>query len=227
MAAVAVWVLRGSPAEDAAPVVAPAALPVPEATSAPQIAAPSPPVTAAPSLAGLKLRGLIVRPGSPSAAIIETADGQQRLVRSGGQVTPGVSVESVGGSGVVIVAGGQRQTLAFDAGLAARADSAPPAVQPGSTRPSDATSADYRIGLKAQKSGATTRGYAVVDISRLPLLRRAGLQAGDIIVSINGSGLQSDEKLIELPQEIRSNTSVEVIFERDGRQKKTVIPVDG
>lgn len=238
LSAVLVWFLRGpaptpDPVEPApvAPMIAPAV--------APPVAAPkrpaSPPLAA--DTGGYKLRGLIVRPDGSGSAIIETADGRQRLVRPGSSVGAGVTVEMIDAAGVTLAGSGSRQLLALvDGGAASKADtdraepgriaaaptSAKPAARPGELV---ASANDYRLALKPRRIGSDITGYTLIDASRLPALRLAGLRAGDVLISVNGTGIESEEKLIELPQEIAGAYAVDVVFERDGKRQQAQVAI--
>lgn len=240
LSAVLVWVLRG-PAPD--PVARPPAADTPAAAMAPMVApmiAPlqqpaSPPE--APDVGGYKLRGLIVRTDGSGSAIIESGDGRQRLVRPGGSIGGGVKVETIDATGVTLASGGSRQLLALvDGGAAPQIDTgridagridagsagARPAARPGELA---ATSNDYRLALKPRRSGNDITGYTLTDASRLPALRLAGLKAGDVLISVNGTGIESEEKLIELPQEIAGAYAVDVVYERDGKRQRATLDI--
>lgn len=230
LAAVLVWVLRGPAVFGTGETVVAA----PEVVSVPvavPLAAPvAVPVVETVSLAGLMLRGIVQR-ADGAAAIIESGDGRQRLVRVGGEVRPGVRLERVEGHSVVLAAGSARQSLGFGDAVAGTpaADSAEApqgvAVSAG-LRELAATSTDYRLGLKARRQGGGIAGFTIVDTARLPLLRKAGLRPGDVVLAINGSALQSEEKIIELPNEVSGAYAVDIAFERDGKQQSASVAID-
>lgn len=221
LSAVLVWTLRGS--DDPAPVqltAPPALLPVP--APAPAAAAPAQPM-AAPG--DLTLRGLIVRPGAPPAAIIEDGDGRQRLVRVGSPVGRGSSVEAIDAGGVVVTGSGGSQRLAM-VDAVATAESPPAAARSAPLKALAATANDYRLAMKPKKVGGQTIGYVISDTSRLPAFRMAGLLPGDVLISVNGSGVTSEEKLLEMPAEIAGAYAVDVVFERAGQRRRGVVTID-
>lgn len=231
LAALLVWLLRGdelAPVVDSPPPVAPVAAPAVAPVAAPDVAAPPPP--AAPDLSAIKLRGIVNRP-SGASAMLEIGGGQQRLVRVGSVVMPGVQVTAIGPNEITLMAGGGAQVLRFGdapasgATAAAVESTAAPARDPRVAALA-ATSADWRIGLAAEKRDGRTIGFRVVDSARLPLLRQAGLQPGDILTAINGSGLSSEEKIIELPAEIAGAYAVELSYIRGGSARTASVPVN-
>lgn len=223
LAAALVAVLRG---DDAAPVAAPAtpAL-VQPAAAPPPLPAPSPlPPSETPSAVAPKLvlRGIVQRAGG-AAAVIETGDGRQRLVRVGGQVVPGVRLEQVMRNSVELAIGSTRQMLRFD-GAAAPAEPAAPAAPPGVGVLAGTVNA-YRLGMEATRKGGRVRGFAVIDTARLPLLQQAGLRPGDVVLAVNGAPLVSEEKLMELPNEVAGAYSVVISFERGGQPMSATVEV--
>lgn len=224
LSAVLVWVLRG-PGPDPAPVAVTAA-PPPIVAAPPPIAAPaaSPPPAPVMAAGNMTLRGLIVRPGAAASAIIETSDGRQRLVRAGTGLAGGMTVESIDAGGVVLAGGGggrQRLTMP-NAPAATESGPATGAVPRGALA---ATANDYRLGMRPRKSGGRITGYEVTDTSRLPALRLAGMLPGDVLISVNGSGVFSDEKLLEMPAEIAGAYAFDVVFERGGQQRRAVVNI--
>jgi general secretion pathway protein C len=223
LAAVMVTLWRGIDAE--APVVVVTSAPV--APPAPFIAAPTAPVattSAAPVAAtGFRLRGVIARPGSAASAIVEGGDGRQRLVRIGSQLAPGLVVSAIDAGGLTLAGAGGEQRLDFgDRRPESLPGSGPvaPETTAGATLASLAASvSDYRTGLDPRRVGGLTRGFTLVDASRLPLFRKAGLQAGDIVIMVNGTAIDSEEKVMELPAEISGAKAVEILYERSGKRE--------
>jgi general secretion pathway protein C len=239
LAALLVWILRGDDMVPAADLPAPAPAPAPAPTAPASIAPPpaaAPPALAAPpppasvDLSAIQLRGIVNRPAGASA-MLEIAGSRQRLVRVGSLVMPGVEVTAIGADEVTLMAGGDARVLRFDAAPAsapgpAVAEAPPAAAADARIAQLAATSADWRIGLAAERRDGRIIGYRVVDSARLPLLRRAGLQAGDVVTAINGTGLTSEEKVIELPAEIAGAYTVELSFLRGGSARSASVPVN-
>jgi general secretion pathway protein C len=226
--AILVWLLRGpsTPEAPPPPVQAPAPASIIAAPQTPSPAPEAPP----PTLEKLKLRGIMARPGQTAAAIIETADGRQRLYHVGSTILPGVTVERIDPTTVIIQTGSQHQSIRFG-------DAPPAAVQTGPGTPESfderqgtsadlATSSnDYRISMKANRFGNETRGFAIKDPARMPIFRRAGLQPGDIVKSVNGITLISEEKIIDLPDELAGSREVRIVFERNGTPQAVTVRI--
>jgi general secretion pathway protein C len=199
LAAGLVWWLRGAPPEPA-PAAAPApALPV----AAPPAAPPPPPAATMPP--GLILRGTLPRAGGGSA-VIESADGKQRLVRVGGTVAPGVRLMAVEARRVLLAAGETQVPLGFPDALA---ESGPAVTMPDANR--------WRLALAPVRGPGGITGWRITDAGAQPLLGKAGLMAGDIVLEANGTPLISEEKIIELGAELAANGALELRYTRAGK----------
>ena len=56
--------------------------------------------------------------------------------------------------------------------------------------------------------------------ARLPLLEQAGVRPGDVIVAVNGQAMMSEEKVLELSEEIATSYIAEFDYLRDGKRMK-------
>ena len=83
-----------------------------------------------------------------------------------------------------------------------------------------------RLGMRPRKEDGRITGFELKQSRDLAPLQRAGLQAGDVIVAVNGQDFTSEEKLMELPAEIAGSYSAEFEIERDGRRMKLSLPVN-
>lgn len=222
LAGVLVWVLRGG---EEAPVAVVASAPVaPVVVPAPAPLAPAPlalPVTA--DLGEYRLRGVLARPGGGGSAIIEAADGRQRLVRQGREVAPGVRLEAVNGDGVVLARGGTRQTLGFAGPLvAAAAAAAAPVADSAAARVRG-----YQLALEARRGAdGKTDGYRLRSGSLPPILAKAGLRAGDVLLVVNDSPVTNDGRVIDLDEDLRTSFTARIIYERGGKQETKEIQVN-
>lgn len=200
--------LRGREPEpatvDASPTapVALAAQPVP-----PPAASPVVPV---PDASTLRLYGLLA-----TGAIIGGADGNQRLVRIGREILPGLTLRRIEQQHAVLAAGGGEIRLGFDGAAQPAATSAAP------TRTADAAQREeglrYRLGLEPNRVGARIAGFRVRPGASLPALEQAGIRPGDLILSVNGSVLD-EERMLELPWQIANSARTEFEVERGGRR---------
>ncbi len=223
LAGILVWLLRG-PFWAEAPTPAATAGQQPNSmfsattVSAAPPPSPSPPPAmptgaAARAPPAIILRGIIQRPDG-AAAILEIGGGRQRLVRQGGEVAPGSRLVQIGGASIEIETGGTRQTIAFPGTAAVPVSGA----DAGAAR-SVGTVSDYRLGFSPRRRDGRIDGYRADDLSRLPALRAAGLQPGDVLLAVNGQPLFSDEKLMEVPAEIAASPAFEIRYERQGREQ--------
>ena len=207
-----------------APIAVAAATPIEPPIAAPQPLAPAASTEPAPDLTQLRLHGL-----TASGAIIATGTGQ-RLVRLGREVIPGVTLEMIKQHHAVLASSAGRFELGF-LGLAESAaanpiPSARPATGPSSPQMRREETLQYRFGLAPRRDGGRITGFAVRSGAEMPLLQRAGLRPGDILVAVNGQAFESEEKVMELSSEIAGSYTVEFEFERNGRRLKASLPVN-
>ena len=182
---------------------------------------PAPPPVA-PSLEGLRLHGV-----TPSGAILGFAGGVQRLVPIGRDVTPGLRLSEVRHDRVVLASAAGPLELGFQGPVPAAPAEAPAAAPPAAaTEARREENLRYRFGLEPQRSDGRITGFAIRRGAELPILRRAGLQPGDVLVSVNGQSFDSQERVEELAAEIAGSFSAEFEFERGGRRMRTSLRVN-
>lgn len=213
-AALAGWALhRMAPTAEIAP-------PRVSAAPGPEPAAALPTAPTAPSSAGLRLHGVLGR-----HAIISGPQGGQRLVPIGREAAPGLVLREIGLHWVTLAWSSGTVELTLDgrepnAAPAATAAVAPPrATQREETLP-------YRLGLAPRREEGRITGFILRREADLPLLRRAGLRPGDVLVSVNGMSFDSEEKVLELPGEIAGSYTAEFEFERAGRRLRASLPIN-
>ena len=203
-------------------VAAPVATTIAPATPPPAPAQAAAPV---PDLSQLRLHGL-----TASGAIIASSTGQ-RLVRLGREVMPGVILSEVRQHHALLTTAAGRFELGF-LGLADAAAAPLPATAPTertimASAPARRTEVlQYRFGLAPRRADGRVTGFAVRSGAEMPLLQRAGLRAGDVLVGVNGQTFDSDEKVMELATEIAGSYTAEFEFERNGRRMKALLPVN-
>jgi S1-C subfamily serine protease len=73
---------------------------------------------------------------------------------------------------------------------------------------------DWRLALRAVREEGRIKGWAVREVAEVPLLARAGLVAGDVLLAVNGVELFSEEKLMEMPALAAGAQVVELEFRR-------------
>lgn len=207
------------PAEEAVAPPAPiAAAPPP----APVAATPTPPAPSAPAATpeGLRLFGL-----TGSGAIIGLPDGSQRLVRIGREVMPGLTLAEVRQHNALLRSAADEFQLDFQGVAAAPgqpAAAAPQATAAASEAQIREETLRYRLGLEPHRAAGRIAGFTIRPGANLPALERAGLRAGDRILSVNGSVLD-EERMLELAWTIANSDRTEFEFERGGRRSRAAI----
>jgi type II secretory pathway component PulC len=230
--------LRGSGESGEVPVELAAAPPPPVAAPAPTAYTPPPPpppapVTAPPAQTGtLLLVGIFGGGPGGGAAILQGADGAQRLVRVGREFQPGTSLRAVGLRHVVIATpGGDLRLEIGKAGgtpvvapvpaLAASAPQPAPAAGAPATEAVRRETLQYQLGTERVQIGGQS-GYRIKPGQRLPHLDKAGLQPGDVIVGINGGGF-NEERLMEMAYDINNAPRTEFEVIRNGRRLRMAL----
>ena len=188
---------------------------VPQTPSPP---APSPPAAPPPSAEGLRLHGLL-----GGGAIIAAADGRQRFVAIGREVTPGLRVVRIEPNHVILASPGGELRLGFEG--VSQAEAAAPEAAPAASASEEALRDEtlrYRLGLAPRQAGGRTTGFVVRPNVSMPTLERAGLRPGDVIVGVNGSAFD-EERMLELAWQIANSTRTEFEVERGGRRIRLAI----
>jgi hypothetical protein len=198
------------------------ASPAPQAAGAPPPPAPPPvapaafqtpaPVVPTVSADGLVLYGVSGASGN-AAAIIGSRLGGQRVVAVGNDYRPGLRLAEVGVDYAVLQNGAQGIRLElsrFAAGGAAKTTAALPAEDEQKLE-----AAVLRNILKPVKTNNRIGGYVLRPGESLPQLIRAGLQPGDVIMSVNGSQLD-EERMSELAWQMGNAAKTEFVFRRCG-----------
>jgi general secretion pathway protein C len=209
-----------------APMSAPPPAPLPVIVTPPP-SAPGPMAGAPAELGNIVLRGVMGGGPYGGAAIFDTPGGTQRVVRIGRDIAPGLVLREVGlrhaiassGSGDVRMELGKAGGVAIASSIPASPTPAPVAAPAASPQTNQQETLQYRLGLQPVKSGGRISGYAIKPGAKIPHLGRAGLQPGDVIVSVNGSQFD-EERLTELSWQIANSGSTEIEFLRGGKRIK-------
>jgi type II secretory pathway component PulC len=209
--------LAASPAATVPHPRQPDPLPAPAAAATATEAAPAPaPIPG--STLGLILYGVSGGGSTELAAIIGSASGGQRLVRLGKDFQPGLTLTEIGPDYAVLVTGGQPARLELRRFGEASVEGAP--KKSDSERERGIEAAVLRHILKPVVSNGRIGGYALKGGENLPQLQKAGLRAGDIILSVNGSQLD-EERMSELAWEMRNASKTDFVFVRDGKKMRS------
>lgn len=199
---------------------APAPTPAPAPVVTPSIPSPAtPPPVPIVSADGLVLYG-VSGASRNAAAIIGSRLGGQRVVTVGRDYRPGLKLAEVGLDYAVLQNGprGVRLELSrYEAGGSAKVTAALPAEEEQKIE-----AAVLRNILKPVMSNNRIGGYALKPGESLPQLIRAGLQPGDVIMSVNGSQLD-EERMSELAWQMGNAAKTEFIFMRNGKKMRATL----
>lgn len=201
------------------------------APSAPIVPPPPPqPPAAAPAPTGFVLYGVMGGGPSGGAAILGFPDGTQRTVRIGREFMPGMRLKEVGVRHAVVATAGGDIRLEFNkaAQFQQAAAGLPPAPvgDSGREQQSRREALEFRMGLEPHEANGRVAGFAIRPKAKLPLLERAGLRPGDVILTVNGQALRDKEKVAELSQELATSYVAQIEFLRDGRRMKGNVEVN-
>ena len=192
----------------------------------------STPGTAA-DTSGLALFGIrLAREPNRSTAIVGNAGGSQASFAVGDTVAPGVTLASVGVGHVVLDRSGTRIRLALPDAQAPAITAPPPAAASLPAQGPASTPATVDPGQLLAQSGLRPRlrngqpdGYTVIPRGDGGMFRRAGLQAGDVLLAINGQAL-TPERIGEIEQILGSTPSAIVTLERGGERKTLTLQME-
>lgn len=180
----------------------------------------------------LRLFGVRAGGEGGGSAIIGLADGRQLSVGVGEEVEPGLVLREVGPDFVTLARGESLSRLAFTETPIGAASPPPPPSTEQVVTPSPAASVAAVVDpqrLMAQASlrpriqGLGVNGFTVSSAGNASELRTAGLQAGDVILSVNGTALNSPQAIGALRGQLASAPSAEIQYERNGEMRTTTI----
>lgn len=145
--------------------------------------------------------------GDGGAAIIAGPDGKQASYRLGEQIEPGVVLRAVRKDHAVVTRDGAPVRLAFGAATPVPAQApvqaATPAMASGGPVQPAAAPASRGVPVPADGVGAA-------------LLAQAGLQPGDMVLSVNGRALDTAELQSDLAQTLSQGGEAEIRYLRNG-----------
>ncbi|HEV2080908.1 MAG TPA: PDZ domain-containing protein [Brevundimonas sp.] len=179
-----------------------------------------PGVAAEPGLIGWRLVG--TRTGADASAILQRPDGAQIVLRRG-EATPGApELRHVAVDHVVLIDGGREVRLEFsddpppppappEARAALGADAGQAAAAMGLNAP---TQDVYASALRPQTRDGVIEGFVWRRGAAGGALAQLGLREGDVILSVAGEPLTSEERVAELAQILASGRPVEVRYRR-------------
>lgn len=167
------------------------------------------------------------------SAIVGLPDGRQSSLAVGEQIVPGVTLQAVRMDGVTILRGGVPQQLFLDQSRPAHALGAdpvgagpPPPPIIGLSRPSGGSDAPAgivpsalaaQIGAAPRIAGGRIDGFTLQPRGDGAAFRAAGLQPGDVLVTINGARVLNADNVAALPDLIGHGPQATLEVERGGR----------
>jgi general secretion pathway protein C len=182
---------------------------------------------------GLSLFGVRADGAGGGSAIIGLSDGRQVSVGAGEEVEPGLTLSAVAPDHVMLSRGGAPFRLDFPdmtsgAASVAPATTAQPAVSAPEPAPAEGVVVDpqrliAQAGLRPRIQGLGTKGLTVSASGDGGELRNAGLRSGDVILSVNGTALNSPQALAALRGQLADAPSAQIQFERDGQVRSTTV----
>lgn len=165
--------------------------------------------------------------GVTASAILGPPGGAQTLYVVGEQGPDGVTLIEVSHDHVVVRQGAMRRRIGFPVAAGSPSMTAP---QPQSqASPAGETSADVTgaelmaaLALSPRLREGRPAGYTITPrgAQGAAILARAGLQPGDVILTIDGSELNR-ERMSELPEILAAATHVDLSYERGGQTLTT------
>ena len=187
----------------------------------------------------MRLYGLRSDGAGGGSAIIGLADGRQVSVGVGEEVEPGLVLRGVGDDHVTLARGTSLSRLIFSDVPMGVAPVPPPPPGPQTMTPTPApapaepaasvgASVDparliAQAGLRPRMRGARLDGFTVSGAGDPAVLGAAGLQAGDVILAVNGQALDSLEQISALRGRLANSSVAEIRYERDGQVQTTTI----
>ena len=187
----------------------------------------------------MRLYGLRSDGAGGGSAIIGLADGRQVSVGVGEEVEPGLVLRGVGADHVTLARGGSVSRLVFSEVPLGVASPPPPPPGPQTVTPTptpapavsvapagasvDPARLMSQAGLRPRMRGARLDGFTVSGAGDAALLRAAGLQAGDVILAVNGQPLDSLERIAALRSQLANSSGAELRIERDGQVQTSTL----
>jgi len=178
---------------------------------------------------GLTLFGVRADGAGGGSAIIGLSDGRQVSVAAGEELEPGLTLNSVAPDHVMLSRGGAAFRLDFP-DMTPTAHVTPNQPVTPAPEPAEAEGAVVdpqrliaQAGLRPRIQGLGVNGLTVSASGDGGELRNAGLRSGDVIVSVNGTALNSPQAVAALRSQLADAPSAQIQFERDGQVRSTAV----
>ncbi|GGK09696.1 type II secretion system protein C [Luteimonas terricola] len=188
--------------------------------------------TATTDTSGLLL--FAVRPAAVGgSAIIAMREDPQRSFSVDEEVAPGVVLAEVRSDHVVLDSGGRRSELRFaKAGERPAPTRRAPAPAQTTSTPAPATDTPgpavdpaqllAQMGLRPEEADGRVTGYTVIPRGDGAVLRQAGLQAGDVLLSVNNEALDP-ERHADLGDILGKASTITLTYRRDGQIRSATL----
>lgn len=177
----------------------------------------------------LEVFGLRSEPGGRGTAIIKAQDGDQKLIRIGDRVAPGVTLVAVYPDRLEVNRAGIREAIY----LRPQRERQTPVAQMSTRQPAVARESESvpafdlsAINLEPIRRDRRIIGFRLPDPLPLPLAG-SGLEAGDILTHANGEQLVSFERLQEVGEGLSGAPQLTIEFERRGERRNLTISLGG
>lgn len=177
----------------------------------------------------LEVFGLRSEPGGEGTAIIKAQDGEQKLIRIGDRIAPGVTLAAVYPDRLEVNRAGIREAIYLRPQRerqtpVAQAPARPVAIARESE--SDLTFDLSALNLEPVRRERRIIGFRLPDPLPLPLMG-SGLEAGDILTHANGEPLVSFERLQEIGEGLSVAQRLAIEVERRGERRNLTISLGG
>lgn len=193
---------------------------------------------APPTSLGLVLVGVFAREEPEGGrAIIGESAASARLHAVGATLPGGARLLEVYGDRVILGVGGARETLFMPRtatpGLSSGTAAVPPlaAADPGPAQPMPPSTTgampdpNQLVRWQAILKDGRIAGVRVYPGERAELFRRAGLQAGDLVVEINGTPVASETGAAQFAQTLAASPSSTLRVERGGQLQELRVDI--
>ena len=183
----------------------------------------------------LRLFGVRAGAGGGGSAILGLPDGTQLSVGVGEEIQPGLILRAVAEDHVTVARGTSVSRIDFGEVPVGAASVPPPPTTPQVVAPPRAPAAASEAavvdperlmaeaGLRPRVQGLSVNGLTVTARGDSPQLAAAGLQAGDVILSVNGIALDGPSALNRLRTDLAQAPEAVIRFERNGAPQTTPV----
>jgi len=197
------------------------------------------PMTVLPSRLNIKLLGTVVA-GKNSAAIIAVANKhEQRVFIIGDRIQPGVILREVQAQAIVVEHGGKLERISLEQGAKPITMAMPGtgiSTRPGQARIQTTNTPMNRARLQQQLNNfpallsqarviprmvdGKPGGFIISDIAPGSLYQQAGLQNGDIILSVNGEKITGAKQAMHMYETLKKAASIDLELMRAGQHRQ-------